>query len=60
MAVFHSHLVECSACCCFSVYVLCSQLITMGTEEPSRQLVTVYTFRNSLYKCMTSIDVLQM
>jgi len=36
MAVFHSHLVECSACC---VYVLCSQLITMGTEEPTRQFV---------------------
>ena len=60
MAVFHSHLVECSACCCFCVYVLCSQLITMRTEEPTRQLVTVYTFRNSLYKCMTSMDLVQI
>jgi len=50
MAVFHSHLVDFSACCCFCVYVLCSQL---PWEQKSPQDKVVYT-SNSLYKCMTS------
>ena len=50
MAVFHSHLVDFSACCCFCVYVLCSQLTW---KEKSPQDKVVYT-SNSLYNCMTS------
>jgi len=50
MAVFHSHLVDFSACCCFCVYVLCSQL---PWEQKSPQDKVVYT-SNSLYNCMTS------
>ena len=54
MAVFHSHLVNISACCCFCVYVLCIQL---PWEQKSPQNKVVYT-SDSFYKCIIIDDVM--
>ena len=51
----HSYLVDFSACCCFCVYVLCSQL-PWEQKSPQDKALTLYT-SNSLYKCMTFAEV---